>query len=135
MNVEINQPLVRKRELAKTLGISPRTVDAWVAQGIIPYVNSNACHCAKPRPISTRCSNAMSDEFITLLKTLRIPLLAEPEVAKLKMLQKEWKHWESRELQHAPLRIAEEQRAAYATFLDNPNAESEQRLWCSPTRF
>ena len=70
----------------------------------------------------------MSDEFITLLKTLRIPLLAEPDVAKLKVLQKEWRHWESRELQHAPLRIAEEQRAAYAAFIGNPTAENEQRL-------
>ncbi len=70
----------------------------------------------------------MSDEFLTLLKTLRIPLLAEPDVAKLKLLQKEWRHLETRELQHAPLCIAEEQRAAYAAFLDNPTAENEQRL-------
>lgn len=70
----------------------------------------------------------MSDEFITLLKTLRIPLLAEPDIAKLKLLQKEWKHWENREQQHLPLRIAEEQRVAYAAFLDNPTTENEQRL-------
>lgn len=70
----------------------------------------------------------MSDEFLTLLNTLRVPLLAEPDVAKLKVLQKEWKHWESRELQHASLRIAEEQRATYAAFLDNPTADNEQRL-------
>jgi DNA-binding transcriptional MerR regulator len=38
MNPDTNPPLVRKRELAKGLGVSPRTVDAWVAQGIIPYV-------------------------------------------------------------------------------------------------
>ena len=34
-------PLERGRvvgQLAKGLGVSPRTVDAWVAQGIIPYV-------------------------------------------------------------------------------------------------
>ena len=70
----------------------------------------------------------MSDEFLTLLKTLRIPLLAEPDVAKLKVLQKEWKHWEAREQQHMPLRIAEEQRAAYASFINNPTTENEQRL-------
>ncbi len=70
----------------------------------------------------------MSEEFIALLKKLRVPLLAEPDIAKLKLLQKEWKHWEAREQQHMPLRIAEEQRAAYAAFLDTPTAENEQRL-------
>ena len=66
----------------------------------------------------------MSEEFLTLLKTLRIPFLAEPDIAKLKVLQKEWKHWESRGQQHLPLRIAEEQRAAYAAFLDTPHAQT-----------
>lgn len=53
MNVEINQPLVRKRELAKTLGISPRTVDAWVAQGIIPYV-APSCRLHLFDPVQVR---------------------------------------------------------------------------------
>jgi DNA-binding transcriptional MerR regulator len=38
MNVETPSPLVRKRDLAKQLGVSPRTIDAWVAQQLIPYV-------------------------------------------------------------------------------------------------
>jgi hypothetical protein len=70
----------------------------------------------------------MHEEFVTLLKKLNVPLLTEQDAAKLRLLQKEWKHWEAREEQHMPLRIAEEQRAAYVTFLDNPNAENEQRL-------
>lgn len=70
----------------------------------------------------------MPEQFIALLNKLRVPLLAEVDGAKLKLLQKEWKHWEGREQQHMPLRIADEQRAAYATFLDNPTSETEQRL-------
>ena len=31
-------PLVRKRALAMTLGISARTIDDWVARRIIPFV-------------------------------------------------------------------------------------------------
>lgn len=70
----------------------------------------------------------MPEQFVALLKKLRIPLLTEPDIAKLKILQKEWLHWHNREQQHMPLRIAEEQRATYAAFLDNPTAENEQRL-------
>jgi len=46
------------------------------------------------------------------LERLRVPLLVEPDIAKLNLLKKEWRHWESREQQDVPLRIAEEQRAA-----------------------
>jgi predicted DNA-binding transcriptional regulator AlpA len=38
MNLDTNPPLVRKRELAKALGVSPRTIDDWVARRIIPYL-------------------------------------------------------------------------------------------------
>lgn len=70
----------------------------------------------------------MPEEFIALLKKLNVPMLTEQDTAKLRLLQKEWKHWETREQQHMPLRIAEEQRAAFTTFIDNPSAENEQRL-------
>jgi len=30
--------LVRKKKLAELLGVSPRTVDTWVASGVIPYL-------------------------------------------------------------------------------------------------
>lgn len=30
--------LVRKKKLAQLLGVSPRTVDTWVASGVIPYL-------------------------------------------------------------------------------------------------
>jgi phage terminase Nu1 subunit (DNA packaging protein) len=32
------QPLVKKKVLAATLGVSVRTVDTWVAQRVIPYL-------------------------------------------------------------------------------------------------
>ena len=70
----------------------------------------------------------MHEEFVSLLKKLNVPMLTEQDTAKLRLLQKEWKHWEAREEQHMPLRIADEQRAAYAAFLGNPTAENEQGL-------
>jgi phage terminase Nu1 subunit (DNA packaging protein) len=30
--------LVRKKKLAQLFGVSPRTVDSWVASGVIPYI-------------------------------------------------------------------------------------------------
>ena len=70
----------------------------------------------------------MNDEFHAILKTLNVPLLSDDEIAALTKLQKQWEHWEKRERHHAPLRIAEEHEAAFDGFLDNPTAESEQRL-------
>ena len=70
----------------------------------------------------------MHDEFFTLTKTLNIPLLSEDDIAALHRLQKQWTHWSQRERQHAPLRVAEEQQAAFNAFLDNPTAETEQRM-------
>ena len=70
----------------------------------------------------------MNEEFHALLKQLNVPLLSDDEIAALTKLQKQWEHWEKRERHHAPLRIVEEQKAAYDAFLDNPTAESEQRL-------
>lgn len=34
--------LVRKKKLAQMLGVSPRTVDTWVANGVIPYLAPSA---------------------------------------------------------------------------------------------
>jgi hypothetical protein len=83
----------------------------------------------KAAPALPRCSeHAMHEEFIPLLKSLNIPLLADAEIAALQQLQKRWEHWEGRERQHGPLRVAEDQRLAFAEFLDNPNAETEQRM-------
>ena len=37
--MRISQPaLVKKSELAKVFSVSPRTVDNWVAQRLIPYL-------------------------------------------------------------------------------------------------
>ena len=32
------QQLVKKRELSRILSTSPRTIDAWVAKGLIPFL-------------------------------------------------------------------------------------------------
>ena len=70
----------------------------------------------------------MHDEFFALTKVLNVPLLSEDDITALNRLQKQWEHWTNRERQHAPSRVAEEQRAAFEAFLDNPTAEHEQRL-------
>jgi hypothetical protein len=70
----------------------------------------------------------MNDEFFTLTKALNVPLLSEDDIAALNRLQKQWAHWSQRERQHAALRVAEEQQATFNAFLDNPTAETEQRM-------
>jgi hypothetical protein len=70
----------------------------------------------------------MHDEFLSLTKNLKVPLLAAADIAALHRLQKQWEHWANREAQHDPSRIAEEQQSAYDAFLDNPNGETEQRM-------
>lgn len=47
----------------------------------------------------------MNDACTTLIQTLKIPLLAEHEVAAVRQLQTEWSHWRERERQIMPLRI------------------------------
>src|SRR5438105_4293267 len=69
----------------------------------------------------------MTDEP-ALIKELNLPLLTDADVASLKQLEKEWRHWKNRELEILPLKIAEEQRVAFESFLDNPTAENEQKL-------
>ena len=44
--------LVRKNQLAKLLGVSPRTVDTWVANGTIPYLApSSRLHLFDPAQV------------------------------------------------------------------------------------
>jgi excisionase family DNA binding protein len=38
MNETPNRPLLKKKELAKALGVSPRTIDTWVSQRVIPFI-------------------------------------------------------------------------------------------------
>jgi hypothetical protein len=67
----------------------------------------------------SRCSErAMHEGFILLLKSLNVPR----RDAALQQLHKRWEHWEDREREHGPLRVAQDQRLAFAEFLDNPNA-------------
>ena len=37
-NANLESALVKKSELAKAFSVSPRTVDNWVAQRLIPYL-------------------------------------------------------------------------------------------------
>jgi hypothetical protein len=70
----------------------------------------------------------MHIEFLSLTKALNVPLLSEDDIAAVHRLQKKWEHWANRERQHAASRVAEEQHAAFESFLDNPTAETEQKL-------
>lgn len=70
----------------------------------------------------------MDNEFLSLTKALNVALLDEADIAALNGLQKQWAHWSQRERQHAALRVAEEQQAAFNAFIDNPSAETEQRM-------
>jgi hypothetical protein len=42
----------------------------------------------------------MQDEFLTLTKTLTIPLLSADDIDALNRLQKQWENWSQRERQH-----------------------------------
>lgn len=53
MNPDTIPPLVRKRAFAKQLGVSPRTIDAWVAQQLIPYV-APSCRLHLFDPVQVR---------------------------------------------------------------------------------
>jgi hypothetical protein len=70
----------------------------------------------------------MNDAFTTLIQTLKIPLLAEHEVAAVRQLQTEWNHWYERERQIQPLRIAEEQKEAFTSFIESPTPDREYQL-------
>lgn len=70
----------------------------------------------------------MHIEFLTLTKALSVPLLSEDDITAVHRLQKQWEHWANRERQHAAARVAEEQQAAFQAFIDNPSAETEQKL-------
>jgi hypothetical protein len=70
----------------------------------------------------------MHNEFLSLSKALNVPLLSEDDIAAVHRLQKQWEHWANRERQHAAARVVEEQQAAFESFIDNPSAETEQKL-------
>jgi len=70
----------------------------------------------------------MKSELHTLLKKLGAPRPGKSEITQLHALEAEWRHWEAREQKIMPLRIAEEQKAAYAAFLNNPTEANEKAL-------
>lgn len=55
MNETVPEPsLVRKKKLAQLLGVSPRTIDSWVASGVIPYIApSSRLHLFDPLQVKT----------------------------------------------------------------------------------
>ncbi len=42
MSTSQSAKLLRKKQLAAILGVSPRTVDSWIAQGVIPFLAPSA---------------------------------------------------------------------------------------------
>lgn len=42
MSTTQSAKLLRKKQLAAILGVSPRTVDSWIAQGVIPFLAPSA---------------------------------------------------------------------------------------------
>ena len=71
----------------------------------------------------------MQETTLPLLKRLNVPLLTAENIAELKRLEKEWRHWEQRESEILPSRISEQQKAAYSAFVSDPTPENEQRLF------
>lgn len=56
-------PLVKKKVLAATLGVSVRTVDNWVAQRLIPYLApSPRLHLFDPEAVRTALAARFSVE-------------------------------------------------------------------------
>ncbi len=70
----------------------------------------------------------MSEEIVSFLKMLKVPLLNADEVAALRQLEEEWRHWEQRSRAIMARGIETEQKEAYAAFLDDPSSENEHRL-------
>jgi hypothetical protein len=70
----------------------------------------------------------MSEQFTTLIKALKIPLLNAAEINALQELQDEWEHWREREQKLGAQCIEDERKQAYESFVENPTPEAEHRL-------
>ena len=68
------------------------------------------------------------NEFIALLKSLKIPMLSPEEIAVLGQLDQEWRHWEQRRRELFPQQTAGKLQAAYDAFMADPSEENEHRL-------
>lgn len=62
----IQPVLIKKKELAKRLSVSPRTVDGWVAKRVIPYIQIT--------------SRFYLFEFDAVLAALKKLYLVEPKI-------------------------------------------------------
>ncbi len=62
----VQPTLIKKKELAKRLSVSPRTVDGWVAKRVIPYIQIT--------------SRFYLFEFDAVLAALKKLYLVEPKI-------------------------------------------------------
>lgn len=67
----------------------------------------------------------MKTEIHTLLKTRGITLPGKDEIEQLQTLEAAWQALKAREANVMPLRVAEHQKAAHATFLADMSIENE----------
>ena len=70
----------------------------------------------------------MNTELHAMLKTRGITLLGKDEIEQLQVLETAWQALKAREANVMPLRIAEHQKAARATFLADMSIENEIRV-------
>lgn len=77
---------------------------------------------------------AIYDQFLSILKTLNLPLLSKETVVTLRRLEKQWLHWQSCERLYTDANIPADQEAAYAAFLDNPDEANQRALLATADR-
>lgn len=70
----------------------------------------------------------MNTRFASILKSLKLPVLSQADLATLQPIQREWECHSNRIAELLPHRIAADQKAAYDAFLEDPTPENEQRL-------
>ena len=69
--------LIRKRQLAKLMSVSPRTVDGWVSKRMIPFIEPNPrLHLFDPAAVKS-----------ALLAQFSVPARIPEQVARLAELQ------------------------------------------------
>lgn len=53
---------------------------------------------------------ALSDKYLSMLKTLKLPRLSGETIASLRKLEKQWQHWQSLERRYPLAAIAADQQ-------------------------
>jgi hypothetical protein len=77
---------------------------------------------------------ALDDQFLSILKTLKLPFLNKETVATLRTLEDQWLHWRNCESQYADANIPADHDAAYTAFLDNPDDANQRALLATADR-